>query len=387
MSPAIRSHHNAFTLIELLIVISIFVLLLTIAVPAFSSMLYSSEQSMAENALRIGMSSARDAAVRGGPGHDACAVFIYENQRMGIMPCVRAGTIEDADPAFGNNDLTHWITREIFTPIPGFEPVRMPKGWMVRGYAPPGTIDAQAGAGTPGLWYEPTTGRQFDQTKANWVFPETQFYNDQDGDQGSNRQTFMVRFEGGTGMLKIDPTASLVLYPSEWTSFRGATPWNKYNANDESDGAKFVARVKAAPPPASGITSPPPLDLVARRQLLGDASSDTILVKGVGQLAVYNEKKLASALSAMVGQSIRLDDTSGCLYVHEDEQFQTPGKPTYVANVPTNDNARINSWIQGQGTDLSGSPVDSDCRIFVVQRYLGWLQEVTGTINGQGVSQ
>jgi prepilin-type N-terminal cleavage/methylation domain-containing protein len=132
--PPIQRRDVAFTLIELLIVISIFVLLLAIAVPAFSSMLYSSEQSMAENALRTGIAAARDAAIRSAQGEDAAAVFFYDYRtgRESILPCVYAGTIKD--------DCQPRVTcprgARGVRPRPGFEPVQLPRGWSARGYAP-----------------------------------------------------------------------------------------------------------------------------------------------------------------------------------------------------------------------------------------------------------
>ena len=90
----------AFTLVELLVVIAIFVLLLAIAVPAFSSMLYSSEQSLADNHLRMGLGAARDAAIRSPQGTDAAAVFFYDpaTGRTMILPCIAAGVLKDVNP-------------------------------------------------------------------------------------------------------------------------------------------------------------------------------------------------------------------------------------------------------------------------------------------------
>lgn len=341
-----------YTLVELLVVISIFVLMMVVAVPAFRAMTYSAEQSTAENALRVGLGAARDAAVRAGAGRDAAAVFLYQaGGRASILACLQAGTVEDVD-AGGNP-----VTRDVFAVVPGFEPVHVPRGWTVRGYAAPGLIDGQ--------WYERTYPPAF-RTRGRWLFPETDFYDAGRGDQGAQRQTFMVRFQGGTGTLKTETPAVLVLLPAESTQFRGTYPWSAYRADEEEDGMRFVRRVQGAPTSGSGA-----LSRAERRLLLGDEATDTVLARGVGQLAVMNESRLAAALG------VRVHRESGAL-VYLDATSDPPGP----ALVPGVNRDRLDAWVENR---LPGA--DSDCRLFAVHRHLGMLQEITGTIGAQGVSQ
>jgi prepilin-type N-terminal cleavage/methylation domain-containing protein len=364
----------AFTLIELLIVISIFVLLLAIGVPAFSSMLYSSEQASAENALKIGLASARDAAIRAGSGRDGAAVFVFEEHRLTIVPCLKAGEIGDVHGATWNPP-NEPVTREVFAPVTGFEPVKLPRNWTVRGYATPNMIDED--------WYERTypNTNNLRQT-GHWVFPETDYfvYDDQYGDRGDDRQTFMVRFEGGTGMLKADPGGVLVLLPGESTYFRGGPPWSTFRADEQADGARFVARVLSVPwTGAAGLSE------ADRRKVLGDISDDTILTKGVTQLALCNEKALAAALG------VALDKNTGTIYVSPRDETPplSPIHPTFVTplrGIPQRI-TDITKWIEGRYPDAPAVPVPSEARLFTVQRYSGLLQEVTGTANGNGVTQ
>jgi prepilin-type N-terminal cleavage/methylation domain-containing protein len=365
---------RAFTLVELLVVIAIFVLLLAIAVPAFSSMLYSSEQSLAENSLRIGISAARDAAIRGASGGDAAAVFFFDpvTGRTSIVPCVRAGSIKDEDPT-SPVDPPPLVDREIFVPVAGFQPVQLPRGWSLRGYAGPGTID--------GAWYERTYVSTAARNRGNWLFPETGFYDEERGDDGYDRQTFMIRFEGGTGSLRTpDGVPVLVLAPSPSIAFRTGPVWNipGLRADNESDGARFVRRVMARPATGAGA-----LTILVRRQLLGEIASDTVLAKSVGQIALYNEKRLANALG------VRLDPTTGSLYRDVSPSTGLPAEPTFV-NMPTGNPLTdqyvvyINDWIEGHLV-IGGNAIDSDSRVFTVQRFLGTLQEMTGSAGGQGV--
>jgi prepilin-type N-terminal cleavage/methylation domain-containing protein len=386
---------RAFTLVELLVVISIFLLVLAIAVPAFSSMMYSSEQSLAENALKIAMGSARDAAIRNASGDDTAAVFTFEpGGRIGIVACQKAGVIHDIS-------TSEHLDYEIFVPVRGIDPVQLPRGWSVRGYARPGTIDDPNNIGTQGFqnWYADTYPTQADRDAGNWIFPETGFYIIDDatfggeGAQGLKRHTFMVRFEGGTGQIITNSSDAVrVLLPSPSSAFRTGAPWTNtdtdgraYLRADQADDLfRFVRRILASAPKNAS-------DTADRATLLGPNSTDTVSAKSVGQLVLYSESRLASALGA------RLDRDTGSLYK---PASKTTPYATWVSNSAGSDwtaqNTKdLNSWLEGRllkagAAANSTNPedyVESDARVFAMQRYLGGLVEVTGTVNGQGVSQ
>lgn len=349
------SVRRAFTLVELLVVISIFVLVLAIAIPAFSTMLYNSEQAMAENGLRIALSAARDAALRSSAGQDAAAVFTYDpGGRLTIVPCVKAGDVIDVENMV---DPPKLVRRDVFVPQPGYEPIQLPSGWMVRAYAPAGSINPE--------WYEKTYPGAAERQRGNWIFPESGFYDTERsaaaaGADGDDRQTFMVRFAGATGKLSVsDPTPVLVFSPSPGP-FRTLQPWASFRADRESEQGRFIRRVSAAP-----------LPMQDKFDMLGNQSSDTILARSVGQLAIYSESRLASAVGA------RTDSATGTIY-------ERPGQsndwgPRLVASGPgVVDTRDVNEWIEGRLTS-GGRPVPSDARLFAIHPYLGWLQEVTGT--------
>jgi prepilin-type N-terminal cleavage/methylation domain-containing protein len=350
---------RGFTMVELLVVASIFVLLISLAVPAFSNMLYSSEQSMAENALRIGVSSARDAAARGARGEDAAAAFFYEpGVGYTIVPYVYAGVLQDASGGVGApGSPPATIQREVFVPVAGYEPVQLPRNWMIRGFAPPSSIDGQwygnspAVAGNP---YDVPAVRQ----RGNWVFPESGFYNMQVATDGRNRQTFILRFEGGTGLLNpVHPDPVLLLAPAPTQAFRGAAPFNVHRADRDPDPRRFVRRILAINSGAAAAT---------KRQLLGDACTDTVLAKPVSLLTLYNERAFAAAL----GTTINRD--TGCIYTQLDRPAFLPAGGNSVAFTD-----RINQWIEARMANA-----DSDARIFSIHRYLGSLEDVSGTFAG-----
>jgi prepilin-type N-terminal cleavage/methylation domain-containing protein len=358
------SGRRGFTLVELLVVIGIFVLLLAIAVPAFSSIMRSSEESLAENSLKIGLSIARDAAARNPAGRDAAAVFFYdpETKHTSILAVTSVGVLLDTTlvppppPISGNS-----ITREVFVPVTGYEAVQLPRGWNVRGYAPPSTVDED--------WYEDTYYNL--RTQGNWLFPETDFLDVDRGDDGQHRQTFMVRFEGGTGLVKSSDLSPVLVYSAvNGGQFRDSTaPWNTYRGDLAADTEKFVRSVMATP--LSTLTLP------NRRKLVGNEASDTVLAKPVGQLAVYEEKRMLAALR------IRPDPDTQTMY-QDPEQMGTP-MPAFVASVSLPQTLNdVNGWIEGYD-QAGGQAVDTDARIFGVQRYLGTLQELTGSRDAQGV--
>ncbi len=372
MNHALRTLRRAFTLVELLVVISIFVLLLAIAVPAFSSMLYSSEQALAEQSLRVALNTARSVAVASPTGQDSAAVFLYdsESHKTTIMICTQAGELTDLSPI---SQLP--VSRDVFAAAPGVEPVQMSAGWTVRGLAPASSIDDD--------WYGDGTYPVATRLQANWLFPETSFYDDGIRNDGASRQTFMIRFEGSTGLVKLtDPKAVLVLAPSESIKFRTNWPTspappgaiNPYNALDETDPVRFVRRIIAAPTYLS--TAQGGMTLATKQDILGDRATDTILTKPVGQIALCSENRLARALGMQV------DKVTGSIYQNlTDPTFSDRNGTPFT----TSDIDDVNAWIEGRLLDANNEVIDSDCRIFTLQRYLGWLQEVTGTKGGLGV--
>lgn len=365
-----RAIHAAFTLVEMLVVIIIITAILLIAVPSFQAMLNSTESAMAESMLKSGLRAGKDAALRSTGDQDSAVVFTFPpggRLTMGIY--VKVGTLNDVD---GVNNV---IQRDIFVPTGLNEPVQLPKGWMVRGFTPAngtstGSDDSLLDPCTE--WYEPYSQRPMNPTQANWVFPETHFYDVNDSDSGEHRQTFMVRFEAGTGIMRLGAAnTALVFDPGPNAAWRGNGVFNVYRADQTDDPIRFITRILNAPSTGTGA-----LDDQERRSLIGWESSDMILAKPVSQLALYEEAKLAT------GIGMRVDRTTGCLYV----PFQAGSDPAFVARVNEGDITRdINRWITGD-TSLNGQfrPVDGsgvtedapEARIFTIDRYTGGLQSV-----------
>lgn len=354
---------NAFTLMELLVVISIFILLLAVGVPAFTAIAYSSERATAENMLRAGLSGARDAAVL--EGRDTAAVFIFEpGGRASIITCVRAGRLNDADLT---SDPDEPLFREVFVPIAGTPPVYLPKFWTVRGYAPEGMLDAS--------WYERTYNTNALRNQGNWLLPETGFFASDETPSlgltpvqlaldGADRQTFMVRFQGGSGQLAPGATDPiLVLSPTAASDFRSQIPHFAANRADrETDPDRFIARVLLADS-GGGLG----LTLAQRQDLLGDRSSDTILAKPIGQLALANERRMARQLG------LALDRATDSLY----QAASTNGlwDPKFIATLDPND---VNRWMEQRYVPAGDlEPLASDVRVFIMNRYLGSPQEVS----------
>lgn len=352
--------HRAFTLVELLVVITIFVLLLAIAVPSFSSLRYSSERAQAENQLVTSLNQARSAALTSESTGDTAAVFFFDNiGRLRVVTCVDVGDVTDTDT------LGKAIVRDVFVPVASYPVVQLPRGWSVRGFAPVGTADTGTGSG----WYDTgkSGNRVLSSTTGNWVFPETAFYDPTNGDkkQGKNRQTFMIRFQGGTGVLRTDVTTpAVVLDPSPATLFRTASPWSEYRF-DSTDRPEVLVRRAIA----RAATQPLWNQLPA---ILGDDAVDTVLTRSITELALYDENELAGAIGAR-----GLNKSTNSIYGGT-KATVPPTEPRIDTTLFGNSyNAaevtqRINDWILGVGDDTK----PSDVRLYTIDRYSGQAREV-----------
>ncbi len=356
----------AFTLIELILVIIIILILAAISIPAYSSLTYSSNQSGSLNAVQASLQSARDAAVRAGSGRDAAAVFLLgQDGRVRIVVAEVAGTIID------ENNSGDEVERDVFVPSPGVDVSTLPRQWGVRGYARSSAMrTASIGSAAPSQvdnfgWYEDTY-RGGDRGRGQWVYPETIFFDSSAGTNGRSRQSFMVRFEGGTGRFLSSATRKgLYVDPVPVLGFRETGIWSDFRVDREDDLARFVRRVLSAP---TRILNPQ-----EKRELLGDEATDTVLVGPVGQLAVYNERRLAEAIGA--DGLNRLTDT---LYQPVTSSLTDPeyDDQLFGGSVRTSDiNLRISLWMRASGEtedQLAVAASDtSDARIFLVSRYLG----------------
>lgn len=373
---SVRHANRAFSLTEVLVVITILAIVIGLAVPAFSSLLTSTERSLADNQLRVGLSAGRDAAIRS-EGGDGAAVFVFSEGRLSIIPCVQVGRIFDRFQDLDQNpplpEGEGW--RDVFAPIVTAEPVTLPRGWSVRAYAPPESI-SNASDNRSG-WYE--WMKQLS-AEGGWVFPESSFINLNDGalgNKGYYRQTFMVRFKSATGSFDAaDATPALVLLPLSVGSgsYRAQPPWSDpSNRIDLAfDLAGWARRVLKRPATSTA-------QLTNLRKLLGDVSPDTVLARPVTELALYYEPRMIRDIRG------RQNRVTGTMYADPN-----PPPPATPPNGPTFDPASlpasmdslaaaraISAWIEGRFIPQgSSTPVASDAVILSVQRYLGQVQEV-----------
>ncbi len=363
-----RNSRLAFTITELLVVITLIVILVLIAVPSFQSMIYSSEEGMAETQVRSAIRAARDAAIRSNGGADGAAVFFFEpGGRATIIPCIKVGEMSDWFEDTGT-DARRTVRRDIFVAAPGFAPVVLPRTWMVRGYVSANSFtDAWYGTAFSGLTtnFDPATREQ-----RNWVFPETGFFDDSLTSDGFHRSTFMIRFQAGTGALVGATTEpALVLAPRNSAAGRTNAPFNEEGFRADRDGredpVKFIR---------SWLTRQHTTTLVNdRRTVIGRRSSDMVLARPVMQIAVYNEQKLAAGLRA------RVNNTSGSLYLDPNDMVNNPNHvPKYADPIYLSD---INLWLEGDTSGPTGIPdgyITADDRpeakLFAIDRLTGVLR-------------
>lgn len=362
-----QGKRKGFTLTELLVVIAVLVAVVLVGLPAFSSMLSGSERTLAINQLKIGLSAARDAAIRG-DNVDSAAVFFFEpNGRVRVVPCVFVGRITDRrNPAqaFGP---TNSVERDVFAPVGTVEATTLPRGWSVRAYAAPNLLH-QAGAQLstipPNGWYEPMPNRDVDRSRGAWVFPETDFYDDtalEDFGNGATlRQTFMVRFEAGTGEVKSKdqgPVLVLAARPSEDNrpARSAANQWRRPDlaTNQAVWARRLIARQ---------------LQPTEVQEYLGDRSGDTVLACSTDLLALYDEARMASSIGAR-----GLNRGTGTIYA----AGTVPGYDMSLFNglSPIAVSQAVDEWLTGE-LRRNGEFVESDALIYTFDRFTGALREI-----------
>lgn len=397
---------RGYTLAEVLIVMAIFAILLALGVPAFNSAIKNSDEVSAENQLRIGLAIARDAAVQSSGEDDTAAVFFFTpGGRTSIVPYIRVGTLKQprsfsaADMQAAAQSGRAMEDRDVFAPISGSKTVQLPRGWMVRAYAPPGSLDKSSQQYSPG-WYSEIVERQYfdPQRSGNWVFPETGFYpsiqaNPQPStpERAANerlRSTFMVRFRAGTGAIAVaDQRLSIVIDASPDTEFREQeSPFNLrrgavyvHRIDQAEDVADFVRRrLKGNVDATAGLGIS---DEVTRRQLFGvdpetgSTSADSVMCRPIAQLALYREADLAQFLGTR-----GLNRVTGCIY-GDPAVRDIPLKPSIdtslFAAAPNLSqlSERINAWIEGRRVSpAAGGNADAPettSKIFTFGTYLG----------------
>lgn len=409
-TPRLR---RAFTVVELLVVVVIILIVLTVATPAFQSMLYSAARSESANTVNAAVLAARELALRSASGDDGAVVFVYDRDgTMRVIPAVRVGTV--LEPAFGAGGAgggpsslggTPRVRRDVFAPIPQAASFQMPAFWNVRGYAPPNSmVDFVAGerpSENLAVWYnsamyggtDVTSNASNPKLEGNWVFPETAFY---DIDQASSRsgpnaptarQSFMIRFDSATGTVSADRSPALFIDPRPSTVNRpgGARPQavQRWLRPDRAENLGDWAKGMIAAPPinANGDRLRPPFNEASdatRLSYIGLSSNDTILVKPVSRIAVYDERVMARDLGAR-----RLNPATNSLFRPVARGSNQPGNQidTDLFSTAVNTDAlrqRINRWLDGD-TNNDGTIDDDDqpqARIYLLRPGTGDLTEV-----------
>lgn len=375
----------AFTITELLVVIVIFVLIVGIAIPAFKSMIESSERALAENQLRVGLSSARNAAIQNASS-DAAAVFFFEpGGRLSIVPCISVGFLGDRELNGATATGRTNASREVFVPLATGTPVQLPKNWLIRAYTPANTVsgaDVDPQTGNANGWYDSLSlggGPGSDpSSNGHWIFPETNFFNPAAANietRGWQRQTFMVRFKNGTGELDAsNRTLCLVIDPIAAEGFRTGAPYSQFRLDQAADLASAVRRLLESKTLSAA-------DQNDRLKVLGDTSIDSVLARPVTELSVYNERSLTAGLASAL-QYRGSNRVTGTIYA-DPAQSDGPELDSTLFGSGGADllsvNDAIGRWIEGrlrEGNAAGGELIETDSRIFTLQRYLGQVQEL-----------
>ena len=404
-----KAGRYGFTIIELLVVISIGLIILTIAVPAFRSMSYSSSRSLAVNSLSAATKMARDIALS--TGQDGAVIFVYDPQvgKIQIIPAVKIGTVREGttaangpDNAVGLGDLPYF-DRDIFVPASAGEVLEVPRYWMVRGYASPRMlIDFDSAGNAAATWYTSavyggTNDSDAIKEEAHWLFPETGFYpydaqvagggldgglDGVDADHSTNRQTFMIRFNGRNGALSRDMSSALFINPRNSRERpygdRPTSHEQTLRVDMAEDLEVWANRIVLSSDLNGNNNAYGRDDNELRQMLIGNVSNDTILVKPVSRIALYDERRLGLAVGAR-----GLNTTTQSLYQGADQtdrDTEIEFDMALFSNGISEDDllVQINQWVNGDTNfddsfDLDDEP---ESRLYLIQAYTGELLEV-----------
>ncbi len=359
---------SGYTLIELLVVIVIASLLVGIAIPAFSALLTSSRESLAQNSLQQAVLSARDAAAANIGGGDTAAVFFFDPGRgitVGIYEQV-GQFVDDSDNDAGS------ATRDVFVPIATMEAVQLPPDYSIRGFVLGTQLRDED-------WYEDLTlyspasggfqpgGTSSDRGPGAWVFPETDFYDQTAPDDGADRQTFMIRFSAGSGTLSRNNNTALVLDPRPSNLNRTAPPMGIQPIEQAEDLKSWAVRVLISTA----------ANAVEKQALIGNESSDTVLARPVTDIALYRERRLAQML-----QLRNLNRDSKSIYLKSDnpEVDTALFRNSQLGRDRVALETRITQWLEGRlaidSINNAGSALEADSAVYTIGSYFGELVEV-----------
>jgi hypothetical protein len=206
-------------------------------------------------------------------------------------------------------------------------------------------------------------------------------------DEGWKRQTFMVRFESGTGNAAISARVPvLVLDPLPVLSgegFRGAgrDPYS-LEVHDPTQASSLEAFVRQQiNNPQLRAGNPPDIT-----KILGDVSPDTVLAMPVTEIALYDEARMASAIGV-----VRLNPITNSLYGNMEDETLAPTVPefdrstrTWGGAVPDAQDiqARVDAYMtrDAHTPRVLDESTSFEARVFTIQRYMGQLTEVSPEI-------
>jgi Tfp pilus assembly protein FimT len=416
-------YRGAFTLVELFVVIAIALIILAVSLPAFSAMAANANRSLAQNMLRQGVTLGRDVSVQSVRGGDGAAVFLFDpdSGTIRIIAAEWIGTI--IDTVDGNQSQT--VERDVFAPVAVGEMIQLPRYWSVRGYAPARfTTSTGGGPGfaNPDDWYDSDMyADSVAWLRGHWVYPEDGFYDQTlariipTNRMRTPRQSFMVRFDAQTGNVRRDGREALFVdvRPSEVrraaliSSFGpSATTRSDIGAGLRVDWADDVAmwarRVLVTGDLNLNGTPYEIADEELRRAILGNESHDTVLVRDVARVALFDERDLAQALGARQLSRRRGTTQTNSLYADYDDAGRRisvdftglfPDGVAFNSSPAGQQSLResIDRWINGDTNRMSDGTVgdrflfgagpqgdDEPLALrFIVDAYSGELVEVT----------
>lgn len=248
MKRGSRTSRPAFTLLELLVVVTIIIIASVLTLPAFSRIIQSSNYSAAVNTVTATLANARAQAIRNGRHTGVAFLFDIQTRQftLQVLELVGQQSAHLSQFAGGNDDCDddeaayNATNAQGFSPARGIPPVELPPGTGVYGmsFSVPcedAMIDSETAHWYAGERVEETTGQE----TWVWLFPrnDARMFTPLDGQTRIGIDPWPVLLEGAGGMSQGEARAAVRHANSFFVMF---TPEGTVSTTTNTGGSNFI---------------------------------------------------------------------------------------------------------------------------------------------------
>lgn len=350
---------RAFTLLELLVVITIIIVGTAVVVPAIGRVIESNNYASAVNLVTSSLGSARAEAIRTGRSTAVVFLFDIETETMTLQVCEQEGRESASLAPYSSGVNTSASYCRAYRPSIGSVPVELPRGTGVFGLS---FLVAPGENGAPGAWIEQQTptahwyaGERIAEGSTNpndpeivpWIFPRNDVRLFSNGtlqdiwhDEPEAIAPDVAVRHANTFMIQFDETGAVI----SSTSAGGVWTSNAYLELPD-------APVRQDDPDAGPVDDPTVFDPEYAFTASGDPIDYTpnpeVVLRSAQQLAVVDLNRLGREVGVRAPWLVRDEANTGEARAPVAEGIESAG---YVSEQRVRD---ISKWIDLNGEILS----------------------------------